>query len=45
MFSLARRPVSGSDAIYNSSNLPLADIVHFGSLCIAVGVTILKRVY
>ena len=42
--SLAHRPMSGSDTIYNSSSLPLADIVHFGPLHKAVNLMILKRI-
>ena len=42
--SLAYHPVTGSDTICNSS-LPLADIVRFNPLCIAVSLTVLKRVY
>ena len=43
--SLAHRPVSDSDTICKSQNPPLADIVRFGPLHIAVSLTILKHVY
>ena len=35
-------PISSSDTICNSSNLPLVDIVCFGSICISVSFMILK---
>ena len=44
-FSLAHRPVSGFDMIYNSPNPPLADIVYFCPLHIVINLTVLKRVY
>ena len=44
MSSRAHRPVSGSGTICNSQSPPLADIVYFGPLRIAVNLTVLKRV-
>ena len=41
---LAHRSVSGSDAICNSLSSPLAWIIYFGPLCIAVSLTVLKCV-
>ena len=42
--SLIYRSVSGSDTICNNPSLPLADIVHFNPLHIAVNFTVLKRI-
>ena len=44
-FSLAYRPMSGSNSICNSQNSPLADIVRFGLLRIVISLMVLKRVY
>ena len=41
---LAHRSVSGSDAICNSLSSPLAGIIYFGPLRIAVSLTVLKSV-
>lgn len=41
---LAHRSVSGSDAICNSLSSPLAGIIYFGPLRIAVSLTVLKCV-
>jgi len=41
--SLAHCPVSGSDTICNSSSPLLTDIVRFGSLRIAISLTVLRR--
>ena len=43
--SLTHRPMSGSDIIYNNPSPPLVVIVLFGPLCIAISLTVLKRVY
>jgi len=43
-FSLVHRLMSSSDTICNSQSLPLTDIVYYGSLRIAVSLTILKRI-
>ena len=43
--ALAHCLVFGSDTICNNPSSPLADIVYFDLLRIAVNLTILKRVY
>ena len=44
VFSLAHRPVSDFDTICNSLRPPLADIVHFNPLHIALNLTVLGKV-
>ena len=43
--SLTHRPVSGFNTICNSPNPPLANVVRFDPLRIAVSLTVLKRIY
>ena len=37
--------MTSSDTICNNTSPPLADIVHFGLLCIVVILTVLKCIY